>query len=359
MPTVWSLTKVTTMAQLDNATPFAATLMPSSDRNGSDLLLLVVAAQFDLPVPAEAGRPLQVSAAQAPVPLADVYLGEPGRSSLRDEGQVAYTRPATDIYLRGHAVAPGGQALRQMPVGLRVGPCSVQMQVHGDRVWERAYGRGAVPSKALPFTRMPLTWERAWGGVAESSTEQKPAWEPRNPVGCGFEVDPAAAVDRPVPNLEDPDDLLGQLSDRPVPVGVGPVARHWQPRASHAGTYDADWQRQRAPLWPDDFSLDFFNAAPPALQARTPLRGGEPAKLIGVHADGPLQFLLPKLRLESRHQFAGLPDQRAVPVLDGVQIDTDAMRLTLYYRAALSASLTLARHRASLLRLRQPWEVLA
>jgi len=344
------------MAQLDNATPFAATLMPSCDRLGHDVLLLVVAAHFDLPSPGRASSPWQVAAEQPMPPLADTYTGEPGRSSLRDEGQGSYTRCATDVYLRGHATAPQGQAVRQMAVGLRVGPCVLHLQVHGDRVWERAYGRGAVPSSPQVFVRMPLIWERAYGGAAVGSTERAPAWEPRNPVGCGFETDPSAAVGRAVPNIEGPHELIGQLSDRPMPVGVGPIARHWQPRVTHAGTYDEHWRRQRAPLWPDDFKTQFFNAAPVALQAQPHLHGGEPVRLLGLHADGPIDFFLPKLRLESCHEFMDRPGLRAVPVLDGVQIDTDAMRLTLYYRAALPAPMALVRHRASLLRLRQPWE---
>jgi len=344
------------MAQLDNATPFAATLMPSCDRNGQDLLLLVVTAHFDLPEPGSHTPSLQLSVDQPPASMADTYTGEPGRSSLRDEGQAAYTREATDIYLRGHAIAPQGQAVRHMTLTLRAGPCKLAVLVHGDRVWERVYGLGATPSQARPFVRMPLVWERAYGGAAVASSERQPAYEARNPVGCGFETDPSAAVDRPLPNLEDPADPITRLSQRPRPAGIGPIARHWQPRAAHAGTYDDAWQRHRAPLWPDDFNPAFFNAAPPPLQARPHLKGGEPVMLDGFHASGPIQLHLPKIRLQSCHQFAGLPDQRAVPVLDGVQLDTDAMRLTLYYRATLAAPLRLARHRGSLVRLQQPWE---
>ena len=347
------------MARLDNATPFAATLMPSCDREGRDLLLLVVAAHFDLPTPDGGPAGPRIAADQPPPPMADTWIGEPGLSSLRDEGQSAYTRQGTDIYVRGHAVAPGEQPVRRMGVAVQVGPCAVNVLVHGDRVWERAAGRGAVPSEARPFVRMPLTWERAYGGVAAESTPQRPVCEPRNPVGCGFETDPAAAAGRPVPNLEDPRAALTRLDDRPAPVGLGPVARHWPARVRHAGTYDGAWQRHRAPLWPDDFDPAFFSAAAPPLQAASFLQGGEAVRLDGVHAAGPIGFFLPRLRMESSHQFTGLPTRRAVPVLDGVQIDTDTLRLTLYYRAALPAALVLARHHGSLLRLRQRWEAAA
>lgn len=344
------------MANLQNATPFGATLMPSCDQHGRDLLLLVVAAHFDIPGPGTFIPFPQVARVQTPPPLADTYVGKPGLSSLREEGQTAFVREATDIYLRGHAVAPQNEPVRCMTVSLQIGHCMFSLLVHGDRVWERTYGMGATPSPAIPFERMPLVWERAYGGSAVESNEHQPAFEPRNPVGCGFETNPSAAAGRPVPNLEDPADPIRKLSQRPRPTGLGPVARHWQPRVAHAGTYDKPWLRDRAPLWPSDFSVAFFNAAPPPLQVRPHLKGGELVTLKGFFADGPIQFHLPEVHLESCHQFAGLRDRRVTPVLDGIQLDTDAMSLTLYYRTALSAPMELTRHRGSLLRLRQPWE---
>src|SRR5262249_34707265 len=160
--------------------------------------------------------------------------------------------------------------------------CAVDLVIHGDRVWQRSITSGARPSDALPFVTMPLVWERAYGGVAANSTEQKPVFDVRNPIGCGFENDPGVAVGRPLPNIEDPGQPLTRLSDRPRPMGVGPVARHWQPRVRFAGTYDEAWTRQRAPLWPDDFDERFFCGAPSYLQAFPHLTGGEQVWLTGL-----------------------------------------------------------------------------
>ena len=41
------------------------------------------------------------------------------------------------------------------------------------------------------------------------------------------------------------------------------------------------------------------------------------------------------------------------PILDGVLIETDVRRLTMYYRAAVPAPLSLIKHRETLLRLRR------
>src|SRR5262245_45864746 len=186
------------MADFENATPFGARTMPSSDRDGSDMLLVVVAASFDLPRPGEQAAALRPSDVQDPPPLADEYIGEPGRSSLRIEGQIAYARPATDISILGHACAPDSRPVTAMNVNIRVGNCGVDLRVHGDRVWQRGVTLGATPSYAQPFLKMPLVWERAYGGVAASSTEKRPLYEPRNPIGCGLEANADDAIDKPL-----------------------------------------------------------------------------------------------------------------------------------------------------------------
>ena len=327
--------------------------MPSCDREGRDVLLVVVAAQFELPPPGYEDSRLRLLREQEPPPFADEYTGEPGQSSLRREGQSQYTKPATDIFVSGEACAPNAKPVTEMNVNIRVGPCAVDLRVHGNRTWQRAITLGVTPSSAAPFVKMPLVWERAYGGVAASSTEQRPLFEPRNPIGCGFETDPDAAIGKPLPNIEDPRQPLYRVSDRPRPLGVGPTARHWQPRVRYAGTYDDTWKRERAPLWPADLDERFFCGAPDYLQASPHLIGGEPVVLQGLHPAGAIRFRLPPLRLVSRSHFLSETVQ-STPVLDGVLIETEASRLTMYYRAAVPAPHSLIKHRGTTLHLLRP-----
>jgi hypothetical protein len=343
------------MDNLENATPFAARVMPSMDREGRDVLLVVVAAHFALPAVLEEHRRWQLFPTQESPPLADEYRGDPGQSSLLHEGQSSYTKPATDICVIGDACAPDGVPVTQMSVHVQVGPCVANLQVTGDRTWRASLSGRVTPSDPAPFLRMPMTWERAYGGAALSSTEQQPAFEPRNPVGCGFETSELEAVGRAVPNIEDPGELLTQVSDRPAPMGLAPVGRSWQPRVQYAGTYDDDWKRRRAPLWPDDFDERYFCCAPQHLQAFPHLSGGEYVHLMGLHPEGPLRFRLPAVRLALRTNFVNRV-VRTRPVLDGVIIDTNIGQLTLHYRTAILAPLSLASHRETLLRLAAPWE---
>jgi hypothetical protein len=343
------------MANLENTTPFAASIMPSLDREGRDVLLMVVGAQFVLPEPGEEPPRLRLFPIQEPPPMFDEHAGDPGTSSLRREGQSAYRKPATDITIVGDACAPGERPVTSMAVHVRVGPCAVDLRVFGDRGWAPAVTGGVVPSEPAPFVRMPLVWERAYGGVAAGSTEERPLYEPRNPIGCGLQTDPDAAIGQAIPNLEDPDDLLRQVSDRPRPVGVSPLARHWHPRIGYAGTYDDEWRRTRAPLWPLDFDERFFCGAPEPLQASPHLQGGEAVTLRGLHPGGTIAFRLPVLRLGARSSFIDRTT-RTMPILDGVVIETTAKRLTLYYRSSIPAPRGVIRHRETLLRLLAPWE---
>ncbi len=344
------------MADLENETPFGVLVMPSADRDGMDLLLIVVSAQFELPEPGADDLPLGLSSTQEPPPMAEEYVGEPGQSSIRRDGQSSYTKPATDIYICGEACAPHGDPVTAMNVNIRVGPCGVDLRVHGDRVWERAAALGVRPSDPATFAKMPLVWERAFGGVAKSSTVQRPAFEPRNPIGCGLETDRQDAIGKPVPNIEDPRQPLSSISDRPRPVGVGPIARHWQPRVSYAGTYDDAWKRRRAPLWPLDLNERFFCSAPSYLQASPHLTGGEDVALQGLHPNGLIRFRLPTLRLRSLSHFLDDEPTPRTPILDGVLIETDARRLTMYYRASVPAPLGLVKHRQTSVHVLRPGE---
>jgi len=344
------------MADLENETPFGASAMPSADRDGLNLLLIVIAAAFELPEPGADDSPLPLAPAQAPPPMAEEYVGEPGQSSIRRDGQSSYTKPATDVYICGDACAPHGHPVTAMDVNIRVGPCGVDLRVLGDRVWERAATLGVRPSDPAPFVKMPLVWERGYGGVAKSSTLQRPAFEPRNPIGCGFETNRQDAIGMPIPNIEDPRQLLGSVADRPRPVGVGPIARHWQPRASYAGTYDDAWKRQRAPLWPLDLDERFFCSAPSYLQASPRLTGGETVVLLGLHPNGPIRFRLPTLRLRTVSRFLDDDATERTPVLDGVLIEADVRRLTMYYRASVPAARGLIKHRQTSLHLQRPGE---
>jgi len=346
------------MDNLVNLTPFAVTALPSMDRSGAELLLVVLSARHRLP---PAGRSALGGASpcedQGEVRLTDEYWGDPATSSLRYEGQTAYTKPGTDIHLLGHAWAPGGRRTPQASLGLAVGSSQCLAVVFGERYWTEGLG-GLRPSAPKPFERLPIIYERCFGGPSGPASSRIMEASERNPVGAGLVHSSREALGRPLPNFEDPRALVHGPGDLPRPVGFGPLGRHWRPRRDFAGTYDEAWVRTRAPVWPADFDERFFCAAPPSLCASPPLGGGETVSIVGAHPDGAIAFVVPTLRSRVTLVLAGT--RRSVPMaFDTLTIEPDDGVCTMTLRAALPVGKALARLESITVRLLEPWEAAA
>ncbi|PRP97429.1 hypothetical protein ENSA5_34210 [Enhygromyxa salina] len=342
------------MGPIENLSPYGFAFLPNVDRDGEEIVVVAAAAHFALP---PAGRrhlgPLAPCEDQAPPHFDDVYWGDPTTTSLRYEGQSAYTRPGTDIYLNGSAHAPGGRAVAEVAVELAVGSCRARARVFGDRVWVNTAGALRV-SPPVPFVRMPLVWERAFGGGSVDAGEH--GYEPRNPIGVGVYASARAASDAPLPNIEHPAALISELWSRPPPVGFGPIGRHWRPRVAFAGTYDESWVRNRAPLWPDDFDERFFLAAAPGLSAIPHLRGGEPVIMSGVDPGGGLGFRLPTVRLSCKSVFKRRVERVGMR-LDAVILEPDEGSLTLILRATVALGRG-GDHNYTVVRALEDWEAM-
>lgn len=315
------------MLQIRNATPFKAMIMLLPDAAGIDTLYTVVKATFridDPECPADE---------QVPVVMADEHFADPATSSIRAPSDVGLGKPGTDVLLIGSAWAPDARPTWQMDVSVAVGSLGKTVRVFGDRVWDGRSGV-ATMSWVAPFTRMPLVWERAYGGADD--TERGRSAEPRNPVGTGYL---AAKATRPidglrVANVEHPASLISGPGDRPAPAGLAPVAPHWSPRVSFAGTYDDAWQASRAPYLPEDFDARFFHVAPDGLSSPAPLQGGEPVELRGVTPDGLVQFTLPRRRVRVDYRLEHGVEARFAR-LETVLFEPDAGRFVMVWRAAL------------------------
>lgn len=315
------------MWQLDNRTPFAADRGWVRDRDGAEIWLVAVKATFDI-------RPdgnLEVSQAQPPVLHVPVHHGEPGKSSIQYDADLVLTKPTTDIVVVGHAHAPGGRPVTALDVGFRVGPLQKVLRVQGDRHWG-AFGA----TSPEPFQKMPLVYERAYGGVDLQSDTPDKDWEWRNPVGTGFAVSGGNATGLRLPNIEHPSDLIGSWRDRPAPAGFGVVASHWQPRVGFAGTYDEHWMKTRQPLLAEDLDDRYFQSAPADQQTPTHLHGGEPVVLLNMTPSGELRFWLPKLYLgfETRF-FDGTHVFHKHRKLHSVILEPDHPRVSVVWHTAL------------------------
>jgi hypothetical protein len=326
-----------------NLSPFAVAHTVLMDSSGFERLLVVVKATYSL----ASGAPV-VADEQEPVLLADEYYDKPERSSLRRAGEMALKKPGTEVVVIGSAYPAqtrGSEAL----VALRVGRIQKAVQVVGDREWVGPVA--PMISTPAPFERMPLVWERAYGGRDESGDTFEV--HPVNPVGKGFRssssrlpIDGSA-----LPNLEDPMLPVRSPADRPPPCGVGPIAPSWSPRPRYAGTYDERWMKERLPLLPEDFNPLFHHATSHDQILPGPLAAGEVLTLTGVRPGGggyrfPVPAVPPGIVIR-------LGSERLTPPtrVDTVIIDSDAERLSLISRASVSVHMRL--HRLSWIKIQE------
>ncbi|MCY1031919.1 DUF2169 domain-containing protein [Corallococcus sp. BB11-1] len=318
-------------AALENLTPFTFETLYVTDEALQPLLVTVVKATYELH-----GSGLRLAEEQAPLHHGGILQGGQEDSSYRYEPEVAFFKPATDVVLVGHAQAPSPDT-RELKVALQVGPLRKVVQVFGERVWFKSLGQASM-TRPQPFERIPLCYERAFGGWDRSHPEaSRHAFEARNPVGVGFRAHPRHFEEGlRLPNLEDPKTLLRSFGQVVAPAGFGFVSPHWHPRARLAGTYDEAWATARAPLLPRDFDRRFFNAASPGLVANGYLRGDEAVSLENASPAGRLGFRLPgPLALRVRVVRTADQDVWLEPRLDTLIIDTDAGRVFLLWRAQL------------------------
>ena len=271
------------MWDLRNRSPFAAARAFARDIDGAEVLLVVVKATFTF---ASSGA-VRLADEQLPARFTPTFNSDPAGSSLAHECDFALRKQQTDVLLLGSAYARGERPAAHVKVGVRVGEWSKRLVVFGDRRWARD-GRSWRATSPEPFLRMPLVYERAFGGPGCDE----------NPVGVGSDALADSAAGSALPNLEDAGDLLHAPGQKRRPMAFGPIARHWPARARLSGTYDDRWRRERRPLLPRDFDDAFYQSAP--ADQRMTLRGGEPVELEGVSPRGTLRFTLPQVSLMGR-----------------------------------------------------------
>lgn len=161
-------------------------------------------------------------------------------AALQHDCDLYIHKPMTDVVVLGHAHGRAGET--QFRAGVWVGALGKVLQVTGDRT--ATMGPNGQPrfSPPAPIEAISLSYRNAYGGrdhVAEALhgnpyaalasymtqadlRRASPYVYPRNPSGKGYlvEASPEAIEGLPLPNLEDPEDLL-----RPVALAAGAPGR--------------------------------------------------------------------------------------------------------------------------------------
>lgn len=304
------------------------------ERDGRELVVAVVKATYRLA--AGPDEELELAPEQVPLTKADEFTGEPGCSATLHESDYAHRKPACDVLVNGSAYAPGGKQAERVVVGLRVGPIRKRFEVVGERIWTS----GTIlprPTSPRPFLKLPVTYDRAYGG-ADASRKEPEVVEAyaENPIGVGFypRSERDVLLGKPLANTQELEHPATDRKGKYRPMSFGARARNVAGRVRYAGTYDTRWTEERAPLWPADFDDRYFQCAPEDQQMPFP-KGGEVLTLENMTPAGLLRFRLPRCELPVVFVPRHGPTVQRDAVVDTVLVEPDAARVMLTWRASL------------------------
>lgn len=309
---------------LDNRTDFVARPYTLLGKHGEELVVIAKATflRRDNASPRDPSLSLAPRGAERPLRAADVPWGDPEKSSVRYPSDLCLRKPGTDVLVVACAHAPGGRPAPTFEAGIKAGRLEKAIRVTGLRVWE---ANGAGISAPRPASSVEVRYDFAWGG-SDFGDKSRPVYDARNPVGLGVARDPASLTHKPAPMIEDPRSPITSARAANVPVGLGAIGRHWEPRRTYMGTYDAAWLGERAPLLPLDHDDRTNLCASSGLTATPPFEGGEAVALTNLTpGGGTVAFRLPKIRLTMTLAASGVgspPPRSETPHLDTVLIDT-------------------------------------
>jgi hypothetical protein len=311
------------MGSILNLTPFAVAEAAGKDAEGRGHFMVAVKATYAW----TSDGTTRLVESQA-VLEADAFAGDPASSGLLRATELTPPKPRVDVLLAGALVFPA--AISEIDVTVQVGKRLVKTaRVFAKRIWVPAVLRDEVPSRIVPLDRVPIAWERAFGGTDRQDSR---CVEMRNPAGSGVTRQPRSLDGMPAPNFEDPRQILKSCNDRPAPMGFGPVAPHWDPRRRYAGTYDQAWQKSRAPLLPTDFNALFWNVAT-ADQQLDLYPAGELVRLESMTKSRQEAFKLPAFEVPvlfcARKEL-----HKTVAWVDTITIEPEERRFSLVAHAA-------------------------
>ncbi|MBN1853271.1 MAG: DUF2169 domain-containing protein [Pirellulales bacterium] len=316
-----------------NFTPFPPLQFESRDEKQNDFGVIVLRGTFQI-IP-NARLPLVQE--QEPIVVADEYFGEPGKSSIRFESNIAPYKPKTDVLVNATAFPPSGKPEKQWQVAVQFGSIRKELQVTGPRKWTRSLV-GWTLGEIEPTASVPIRYEYAYGG-SFGEGDNLTIFD-ANPVGTGFvadgKKDPVQA-----PQLL-PIDVDSLEFRKPVGVaGFGPIAPNWSPRREKAGTFNVVWEKTRWPDLPEDFTFDFYNTASSGLTLPGFADGTETVQLINMSRQGDIQFKLPHFELATLVRFE---DGRVIPApvnLDTIHIEMPENRVYLSWRGVFPVAVPL------------------
>ena len=319
---------------LVNATDMPANFTLGLDPDGRERIVVVVKGTFVIP---PRGGVATLAEEQDDFVFADTFTGKPGFSAVVHECDFAPVKPRCDVLLVGSAHAPQGRRVTSLTVGLRVGAMTKGFEVVGDRHWTAGV-LGIAASSPSPFTSLPVSYDRAFGGPGEVSQDDPALSEAyaANPVGVGYfkRARDTDVFAKPLPNTQEPNDPVTSPKGAYRPMAFGPIGRNFAARYPLAGTYDQAWVDDVFPFLPADFDVAYYQSAPAEQQIAYP-EGGETVQLVNLTAHEQAPFQLPTIDLPIEFTNASLQRTAQRAVIDTIVLEPDRARMNLVWRASL------------------------
>jgi len=324
---------------LHNATDFEAGYNLGLEKSGHHCLVVVCKATFTMPHSMDETATPKSKEEQMKVHHMDVFTGVAGESAMLYENDFAPHKPKCDVILNGSAYAYPLQETTDKVVQLRIGTLDKSFRVIGKRVWQE-HLFNAKASEHLPFSKKFISYDIAYGG--NDLNPNKPSVDDENyvafeanPVGQGYAPyhDTRQLIGKPLAEtMELHTPATDPKSKKYLPQSFGAIARHWYPRYTLGGTYDAHWEEHVKPFLPDDFDERFYQCAPKEQQIAY-IEGGEKVLLKGLTPEGERIFILPRLKVGMEVIRSNGNRERLTPVVDTLILEPDEERFTMICRA--------------------------
>jgi hypothetical protein len=261
-------------------------------------------------------------------PDADAWplTGEPIETEFGSlDGETPFLREGVDLIVLANAYPRAAEA--QLGVAIRAGDFSHEIGVFGDRRWERRGGE-LVASEPAAFEKMPLVWDRAYGGKLAVESGEMPC--AANPLGRGFYLDESQAEGSALPNLEDPARPIASFRDAPEPRCSAPCGRDLALRILRSAEFDTSGPVPRLVK----FKPAYFNNAHPSLVLPHEPRDGAPFEITHVRPGG--ESLRFAFAARAFHVYVQLQDRPYVfPAhLESIVVFAEQQRVVLGWKCA-------------------------
>ncbi len=311
-----------------NHTPLPSALVPCAEGDDDLTALVLVCATFTItPVPeGKTGDvlPLRLSYVQRPL--------ERGSARL-EPGDDLFVREGASVTASGFVYAPGEKATKADAM-IAIGSETRRVRAFGPRVWREGAFGGLSPTAPLPFDRVPMAWEAAYGGTLLRKTsfverdgrsclvpEFTTAF-PYNADGIGFYLERHEAMEKPLPQLEHPDLPVKNWDDKPQPVCFAPYPMNGGMRTMVLSEGDKVNLNRMGKLTCRAAPWLIFTAIDP----------GTNIVLTGMRPKGEtLAFVVPEVPIQVR-AILGRALFRLKPRLDALEIDAEKAQVRLVYR---------------------------